>query len=65
MHTAKSATEVVASGTASAHRVVLSMMMKRYVQPPELGRGPTKSTRTWLKRRPGTGMCRCLTILPR
>ena len=67
---AQSAADVAASGTASAHRVVRSMMVKRYVQPPELGSGPTRSTWMWLNRRPGTGMwrglrCTCLMILPR
>ena len=66
---AQSAAEVLASGTTSAHCMVRSMMVKRYVQPSEAGRGPTRSTCTWLKQQPGTGMwsgftCTCLVVLP-
>ena len=67
---AQSAVEVVASETTSAHHVVRSMMVKmvkRYVQPSEADGGPTRSTCTGLKRRPGTGMlsgftCTCLVL---
>ena len=67
---AQSAVDVVASETTSAHHVVRSMMVKmvkRYVQPSEADGGPTRSTCTGLKRRPGTGMlsgftCTCLVL---
>ncbi len=43
-------------GTASAHRVVRSTMVKMCVKPCEGGSGPTISTCTWEKRRSGIGM---------
>ncbi len=43
-------------GTASAHRVVRSTMVKMCVFPCEGGSGPTISTCTWEKRRSGIGM---------
>ena len=48
--------EVLTSGTASAHLVLLSTMVRRWVQPPgEAGRGPTMSMCTWENRL--TGSC--------
>ena len=43
-------------GTASAHHVVRSIMVKMCVLPCEGGSGPTMSTCTWEKRRSGIGM---------
>jgi len=43
-------------GTASAHRVVRSTMVKMCVKPCEGGSGPTIATCTWEKRRSGIGM---------
>ena len=43
-------------GTASAHHVVRSIMVKMCVLPCEGGSGPTISTCTWEKRRSGIGM---------
>jgi hypothetical protein len=43
-------------GTASAHRVVRSIMVKMCVHPCEGGSGPTMSTWTCAKRRSGMGM---------
>jgi hypothetical protein len=43
-------------GTASAHHVVRSIMVKMCVLPCEGGSGPTMSTCTWEKRRSGMGM---------
>jgi hypothetical protein len=48
---AQSAAEVDCSGIASGHLVVLSMAVKIYVQPLDLGRGPTRSTCRWENRR--------------
>ena len=47
---------MVERGTASGQRVVLSMILKRCVKPEEKGKGPTRSTWMWLKRRVGTGI---------
>ncbi|XP_056142901.1 serine/threonine-protein kinase ULK4 [Lampris incognitus] len=44
--------EVDDSGTASVHLVVLSTIVRRWVNPQEGGRGPTRSTLTWSKRCP-------------
>ena len=52
----QSSAEVEDIGTASGQREVLSTMVKRWVKPLELGRGPTKSTWMWLKRLAGTGI---------
>ena len=41
---ARETAEVSEMGMASGHLVNLSMMVKRYVNPWEGGRGPTKST---------------------
>jgi hypothetical protein len=54
---AQSAAVVEVSGTASGQRVVLSTTVNRYENPEERGRGPTRSTWMWEKRRTGTGMC--------
>jgi hypothetical protein len=49
--------EMLLRGTASSQRVVLSTMVKMYRNPSsEAGRGPTKSTCTWLNLRRGIGM---------
>ena len=43
-------------GMASSHLDDLSTMVNRYLNPSvEAGRGPTRSTCTWVKRRSGTG----------
>ena len=43
--------EVLTRGTASAHLVLLSTMVSKWVQPPgEAGRGPTMSMCTWENR---------------
>ena len=48
---------VEAKGMASGHLVLRSTTVKRYSQPPETGRGPTRSTWRWLNLRAGTGIC--------
>ena len=61
---------VVASGIgmASGHRVLLSIIVNRYLKPSEGGRGPTKSTCMCEKRLVGCGISPvggvvCLVIL--
>ena len=44
MAVAHSAAEIPTSGTASGQRVDLSIKVRRYVNPPDRGRGPTRST---------------------
>ena len=51
--TAQSAAVVADTGTASAHLVDLSMMVKIWVKPREGGRGPTRSTCRCANRRSG------------
>src|SRR5450830_588451 len=53
---AQSADDTDDRGNASGHLVVLSIIVNRYVKPLLAGRGPTKSTCTWAKRRVGTSM---------
>ncbi len=54
---AQDVAEVSLSGTASNHLVDLSIMVKMWLKPPEeTGRGPTKSTCTFVKRRHGIGI---------
>ena len=43
-------------GIASNHRVDLSMVVKRWLVSPQLGRGPTRSTWMCLKRQLGMAM---------
>ncbi len=55
-------------GITSIHLVVLSMMVNRYLKPPDGGSRPTKSTCTWLNLCAGIGMLcsrtrTCLVIL--
>ena len=61
--------DVEASGTASTHHVKQSMMVKRYVHHPELGKGANRINVEVAKAAPGTGMwrgfkCMCLVMLP-
>ena len=53
---AQSAAEVEDRGMASGYLVILSMMVKRCVNPPDGGKGLSRSTWMWEKRRAGTGM---------
>ena len=48
---------VEAKGMASGHLVLRSTTMNKYSQPPETGRGPTRSTCRWLNFLAGTGIC--------
>ena len=66
---AQSDDEVVETGNDSGQRVVLPMILKRCGKPKERGKGPTRSTWMWLKRRVGTGIGStcvlvCRVILP-
>ena len=60
---AQSAAVMAATGMASGHLEVRSMTVKMYVIPREGGRGPTRSTWMWAKRRTGTGMGAARTLV--
>ena len=51
----QSAAVVLARGRASNHLVERSITVNRWVNPLEEGKGPTRSTWMWEKRRCGTG----------
>ncbi len=55
---AKSVVVVFSRGFTSIHLVVLSMMVNRYIKPPDGGSGTTKSRCTWLNLCVCTGMAR-------
>ena len=56
MAEAHSDAEIPARGIASGHLVDLSMHVKRYVNPCEEGKGPTRSTCTCENLLKGTGI---------
>ncbi len=53
----RSSADMDFKGTASSHLDDLSTIVNKYLNPSaDAGRGPTRSTCTWVKRRSGTGI---------